>query len=191
MSEIMADPEDRSPERPRTIIGRFLAHREVIIIKETREIGALKCERGRKVAAETLMLATARGTRKRLGKTFGIRLEAMHDDGGTQSAVLDYDEAEEFCNALQFLYEASLRLAPLKTDHTEATFSTRDMIKIGFYHSTEQKQLAFIQLGDRGDFCFFQVASLLSFKKLIEAARSYLLLKGAGPASAEDAGVQE
>jgi hypothetical protein len=191
MCEIVADSEDRGSERPRTIIGQFLAHRGVIIIKETREIGALKCEQGGKVAAETLMLATARGGRQRLGKTFGIRLEAVHDDGGTQSAVLDYDETEEFCNAIQFLYEASLRLAPLKTDHTEATFSTRDLIKIGFYHSTEQKQLAFIQLGERGDFCFFQVASLLSFKRLIEAARTYLLLKGAGPAPAEHAGDQE
>jgi hypothetical protein len=45
--------------------------------------------------------------------------------------------------------------------------------------------LAFIQVGDRGDFCFFQVASLPSFKKLIEAARSYLLLKGASPAPAD------
>jgi hypothetical protein len=191
MSEIVADSEERGPERPRTIIGRYLAHRGVIIIKETREIGALKCEQGRKVAAESLMLATARGGQKRLGKTFGIRLEAIHDDGGAQSAVLDYDETEEFCNAIQFLYEASVRLAPLKTDHTEATYSTRDLIKVGFYHSTEQKQLAFLQVGDRGDFCFFQVASLLSFKRLIEAARSYLLLKGAGPAPEVRAGDQE
>ena len=123
MSEIVADSEDRGPERPRTIIGRYLAHRGVIIIKETREIGALKCEQGKKVAAETLMLATARGSQEQLGKTFGIRLESPCDDGGTQSAVLDYDETEEFCNAIQFLYEAALRLAPLKTDHTEATFS--------------------------------------------------------------------
>ena len=188
MSEIVDDPEDGGSERPRTIIGRFLAHRGVIIIKETREIGALKCEQGKKVAAETLMLATAKGSKMRLGKTFGIRLEALHDDGGTQSAVLDYEETEEFCNALYFLHEAALRLAPLKTDHTEATYSTRDMIKVGFYQSTEQEQLAFVQLGDRGDPCFFQVASLPSFKRLIEAARSYLLLKGAGPSPADHPG---
>jgi hypothetical protein len=190
MSEIVADPEDEGSERARTIIGRFLAHRGVIIIKETREIGALKCEQGKKVAAETMMLATAKGSKKMLGKTFGIRLEALHEDGGTQSAVLDYEETEEFCNAIQFLHEAAQRLAPLRTDHTEATFSTKDMIKVGFYQSTEQQQLAFIQLGDRGDFCFFQVASLPSFKKLIEAARSYLLLKGASPAPADHPGDQ-
>jgi hypothetical protein len=185
MSQTVDDPEDGGPGRPRTIIGQFLAHRGVIIIKETREIGALKCEEGKKVAAETLMLATAKDSKKRLGKTFGIRLEALHDDGGTQSAVLDFEETEEFCNAIQFLYEAAQRLAPLKTDHTEATFATKDMIKVGFYQSTEQQQLAFIQLGDRGDFCFFQVASLPSFKKLIEAARSYLLLKRAGSSPAD------
>jgi hypothetical protein len=135
MSEIVADSEDGGSEHPRTIIGRFLAHRGVIIIKETREIGALKCEQGKKVAAESMMLATARGGKKMLGKTFGIRLEALHEDGETQSAVLDYEETEEFCNAIHFLHEAAQRLAPLKTDHTEATFSTKDMIKVGFYQS--------------------------------------------------------
>ena len=181
MIEIVADSKDQGSDRARTIIGQFLAHRGVIIIKETREIGALKCEQGRKVAAETMTLATAKGSQKMLGKTFGIRLEATLDHGGTRSAVLDFEEAEEFCNAIQFLYEAAQRLAPLKTDHTEATFSTKDLIQIGFYQSTEQQQLAFVQLGDRGDFCFFQVSSLLSFKKLIEAARSYLVIRGAGP----------
>jgi hypothetical protein len=185
MSEIVADSVNGGPERARTIIGQFLAHSGVIIIKETREIGALKCEQGKKVAAETLTLATAKGSKKMLGKTFGIRLEAPLDDGGTQSAVLDYEETEEFSNAIHFLHEAAQRLAPMKLDHTEATFSTRDMIKVGFYQSTEQQQLAFIQLGDRGDFCFFQVSALPSFRKLIEAARSYLVLKGAGPTPAD------
>ena len=187
MKEAADDLEDRASGRPRTVIGRFLAHRGVIIIKETREIGALKCEQGRRVAAETLMLATVRGSRVRLGKTFGIRLEALDDHGGTQSAVLDYEETEEFCNAIQFLHEAGVRLAPLKTDHTEASFSTKDLIKIGFYQSTDQQQLAFIQLGDSGELCLFQVGSLLSFKKLIEAARAYLLLKGAGSTPADQA----
>ncbi len=180
MSEIVADSENRGLDRARTMIGQFLAQSGLIIIKETREIGALKCEQGKKVVAETLTLATAKGSKRMLGKTFGIRLEAPLERGGTGSAVLDFDETEEFCQAIEFLHEAAQRLAPLKTDHTEATFSTKDMIQVGFYQSTEQQQLAFIQLGDRGDFCFFQLASLLSFKRLIEAARSYLVLKGAG-----------
>ena len=179
MSETMADPEDRASDQSRTMIGQFLAQSGIIIIKETREIGALKCEEGKKVLAETLTLATAKGSKKMLGKTFGIRLEATLEQGGTRSAVLDFDETEEFCQAIQFLYEAAERLAPLKVDHTEATFSTKDKIQVGFYQSTEQQQLAFVQLGDRGDFCFFQLVSLLSFKRLIEAARSYLVLKGA------------
>jgi hypothetical protein len=185
MSESVADSEDRGSDRARTAIGQFLTHRGVIIIKETREIGSLKCEQGKKVAAETMTLATAKGSRKMLAKIFGIRLEATLDDGGTRSAVLDFEEAEEFCNALYFLHEAALRLAPLKTDHTEATYSTRDMIQVGFYQSTEQEQLAFVQLGESGDFCFFQVAALLSFKRLIEAARSYLVVRGAGAAPAD------
>jgi hypothetical protein len=185
MSEIAADSGEPGPDRARTTIGQFLAHRGIIIIKETREIGALKCEQGRKVVAETVTLATAKGSKSMLGKTFGIRLEAPLDQGGGGSAVLDFDETEEFCHAVDFLHEAARRLAPLKTDHTEATFSTRDEIQVGFYQSTEQQQLAFIRVGDRGDLCFFQVASLPSFRRLIEAARSYLALKGAGRTPAD------
>jgi hypothetical protein len=188
MSEIVSDPEGGGPERPRTIVGQFLAHSGVIIIKETREIGALKCEQGRKVAAESMMLATAKGSKTMLARTFGIRLEAHLEDGVAQSAILDYEESEEFSSALYFLHESALRLAPLKTDHTEATFSTRDRIKVGFYQSTDQQQLAFIQLGAGGEPCFFQVASLPSFRKLIEAARSYLVPKGAGASPADQAG---
>ena len=181
MSEIAADSDGPGTDRARkTMIGKFLAHRGIIIIKETREIGALKCEQGRRVVAETLTLATAKGSKTMLGKTFGIRLETPLDEGGSRSAVLDYDEAEEFCHAIDFLHDAARRIAPLKTDHTEATFSTRDEVQVGFYQSTEQQQLAFIRLGDGGDFCFFQVASLPSFRRLIEAARSYLVVKGAG-----------
>jgi hypothetical protein len=185
MSEIVADSESGGKERARTIIGQFLAHSGVIIIKETREIGTLKCEEGKKVSAETLTLATAKGSKKMLGKTFGIRLEAPLDDGGSQSAVLDYEETEEFSKAIHFLYESAQRLAPMKLDHTEATFSTKDKIKVGFYQSTDQRQLAFIQLGNHGDFCFFQVSALPAFRKLIEAARSYLVLKGAKPTPAD------
>jgi hypothetical protein len=185
MSEIVDDPEGGVSERPRTIIGQFLAHRGIIIIKETREIGALECEQGKKVVAETVTLATAKGSKSMLGKTFGVRLGAPLDRGGSGSAVLDFDETEEFCHAVDFLHEAARRLAPLKTDHTEATFSTRDEIQVGSYQSAEQQQLAFIRVGDLGDLCFFQVASLPAFRRLIEAARSYLALKGAGRTPAD------
>jgi hypothetical protein len=193
MSEIVtgSDPEDQGSGRPRTNIGQFLAHRGAILIKETREIGALKCEQGKKVVAETLTVATAKGSARMLGKTFGIRLEAPLDEGGTGSAIVDFDEAEEFSNAIYFLHEAALKLAPLKTDHTEATFSTRDRIQVGFYQSTDQQQLAFIRVGDGGDLCFFPVASLPSLRRLIEAARSYLVLKGAGPPPANLPGDQD
>jgi len=190
MGEIMADSGDGGSDRARTVTGQFLAQSGLIIIKETRGIGALKCEEGRKVVAETLTISMARGRKKMVGKTFGIRLEAPLEQGETRSAILDFDEAEEFCNAIQFLHEAAERLAPLRTDHTEATFSTKDMIQVGFHQSTEQQQLAFVQLGGRGDFCFFPVASLPSFKRLIEAARSYLVLKGAGIPPADPPGDQ-
>src|SRR5436853_418705 len=132
-----------------------------------------------------MILATARSSAKVSGKTFGIRLETVDSKDRKESAVLDFDESEEFSNAITFIHEAAQRLANEKRDYTEATFSTKDSIQIGFYQTTEQEQKAFIRLGIRGDLCFLPVSSLPSLKKLIETARTHLQRKGAGPSELE------
>src|SRR5262245_28033314 len=62
-----------------TKVGKFLANRGVIIIKELKDIGTLKCEYGEKIHAETLILATAKSSTNIQAKTFGVRLESIKD----------------------------------------------------------------------------------------------------------------
>ncbi len=93
---------------------------------------------------------------------------------------MDFDETEEFSNAITFIHEVSQRIANEKRDYTEATFSTKDQIQIGFYQGVDQEQKAFVRLGGLGGLCFIPVTSLPTVKKLIEAARAHLIKKGAG-----------
>lgn len=178
MGEITAI--DGEAEGAGTKINKFLANRGVIIIRESREIGAMKCDYSAKLTAESIILATAKSSTKVSQKSFGIRLETTDSDSRTHAAHLDFDESEEFSNAITFIHEASQRIAGQQRDYTEATFSTKDQIQIGFFQNTDQSQKAFIRLTTHSGLCFIPIASLPSVKKMIEAARAHLIKKGAG-----------
>jgi hypothetical protein len=180
MSEITPVPGSAKSEDTGTKINRFLANTGVIIIKETREIGTIKCDYNSKLKAETMILATAKSSIKVSQKSFGVRLESKDSKDREDAALLDFDESEEFSNAVTFIHQAAQQIANEKRDYTEATFSTKDHIQIGFYQTTEQEQKAFIRLGMRRGITFIPVASLPTVKKLIEAARAHLIKKGAG-----------
>ena len=179
MSELLPAGQFGNAAPSGTTVGKFLANRGIIIIKEIRDVGTLKCEHGAKLHAETLILSTAKSSTKIAEKTFGIRLERIMDGETEDRATLDFDEAEEFCNAVQFMVEAAQKIATGRTDYIEVCFSTKDSIQVGFYQTTDREQQAFIKLGDRAESTFLEVDSLPSFKKLVEAARSHLLQKGA------------
>jgi hypothetical protein len=180
MNDITAASDHFNSEAAGTKINRFLANRGVIIIKETKEIGTIKCAYGGKLKAETMILATAKSSTKISEKSFGIRLETTDSKEHESTALLDFDESEEFSNAITFIHEASLRIVSEKRDYTEATFNTKDHIQIGFYQSTDQTQQAFVRLGARGELIFVPITSLPTVKKLIDAARAHLIKKGAG-----------
>ena len=56
-------------------------------------------------------------------------------------------EAEEFGNAIQFIFDAAQKLRTQRTDYIEATFSSKDSIEVGFYQTTAQDQKAYVKLG--------------------------------------------
>jgi hypothetical protein len=180
MSVIAQIKDDRNPDGGGTKINRFLANRGVIIIKEIREIGSMKCDYGVKLKAETVILATAKSSTKVSQKSFGIRLESIFSEDDEFAAYLDYDETEEFSNAITFVFEAAQRIACEKRDYTEAVFSTKDDISVGFYQDLDQDQKAFLRLGSGSRSIFMSVPFLLSVKKLVDAARAHLIKKGAG-----------
>lgn len=174
----MAGQSDNA-EPSGTKIGQFLVNRGVIMIKEMKEIGVLKCDHGKKIQAETMILRTARSSTRIDQKTYGIKLEVLEDGDISDSALLDFDESEEFCNAIQFIFEAAQKVATQRTDYIETTFLSKDEIKVGFFQTTDQRQQAFVSLSLRGDSCFLAVQSLPAFLNLIVKARDHLLLKGA------------
>ncbi|MCX7017273.1 MAG: hypothetical protein NTW86_32705 [Candidatus Sumerlaeota bacterium] len=179
MNELNPVVQSDGAEASGTKVGRFLANRGVIIIKEIKEIGTLKCDYGSKIRVATVILTTAKGNARAQAKTFGVHLEILEDGNSKDTAFLDFDESEEFCSAITFIYEAAQRLGSERRDYTEAAFSTKDSIQIGFYQTTEGQQQAFIKLGLRGNSSFFQIASIQSFRNLIDAARTHLISEGA------------
>lgn len=169
-----------------TKIGRFLANTGVIIITETREIGTIRCEYGAKLKAETMILATAKSSTKISQKSFGIRLTTIDAKQREETAALDFEESEEFSNAITFVHEAAQRIASEKRDYTEATFTTKDGIQVGFFQTVDQDQKAFVRMGRRANHCFVTIDSLPTVKKLIEGARAHLVKKGAATLDQQD-----
>ncbi len=86
MNEITAVEGDSRLDEGGTKINRFLANKGVIIIKETREIGTIKCEYGAKLKAATMILATAKSSKKVSQKSFGIRLDSSDSKEREDSA---------------------------------------------------------------------------------------------------------
>jgi hypothetical protein len=172
--------QSENAEPSGTKIGQFLANTGVIIIKEVKEIGTLSCDYGAKIKAQTMILRTARSSTRFDDKTYGIKLELLKNGEMLDSAVLDFDESEEFCNAIQFISEAAQKVANQRTDYIETIFSTKDHITIGFYQSTDQHQQAFVTLSRHGDTCFLTIQSIPAFLQLVVKARDHLVKKGAG-----------
>src|SRR4051812_36045462 len=110
MNEITEAISSSNSDEAGTKINRFLANKGVIIIKEMREIGSVKCEYGAKLQAGTMILATAKSSTRVSQKSYGIKLESTNSQERESSALLDFDESEEFTNAITFIYEASQRI---------------------------------------------------------------------------------
>ena len=121
-----------------------------IIFKEIKDIGTLKCEYGVKLHGETLGTEHREEQHKVSERqAFGIRVEQIKDGETEDTAVLDFDESEEFCNAIDFMVDAARKIATGRTDYIEASFSTKDSIQFGSYQTPDREQKAFIKLGER------------------------------------------
>lgn len=179
-TDMIATADSTNPEQAGTRISRFLANRGVIIIKEIREIGSMRCEHQAKLKAATMILATAKSSTRVSEKDPGIRLEAIDHREDEESAHLDFDESEELSKAITFIHEAAQRIAGEKRDYTESAFGTKDEIAIGFYQDVDQAQSAFNRLSRHAKSCFLEIGSLPMLKKLVEGARAHLIKKGAG-----------
>mgnify|MGYP003584546996 CR=1 FL=1 len=160
-----------------TNVGKFLANRGVIVVKENRPAGRFKGEHGDSIVAETLIINVIKGTKK--DTSYGVRLERIDQDGDSDSAVfLDHDELPELINAIDFIAHTAAELSGQNRDYTEVTYSTKDGATFGFYHS-DQGQLAFLKLSDHRSSTFLPIKRLGLLKQMLEDARVHLRSCGA------------
>lgn len=173
----MSDLAQASSVDQGTNVGRFLANRGVIVVKENRPAGRCKGEHGDSIFAETLILNVIKGTKK--DTSYGVRLERVDQDGDTDSAVfLDHDELPELINAIDFITHTAEELSGQVRDYTEVTYSTKDGATFGFYHS-DQGQLAFLKLSDHRSSTFLPVNRLGVLKQMLQDSRAHLQSCGA------------
>lgn len=171
--------ETREPpkEAKSTNVGQFLAKRGIILVKEFRDILAVKGEYGGKIDVATVVLSSAKSTRGDV--QFGVKLEHIDSNGDTRgSGFLDYDELDELIGAFDFVDGVASQMKGQLRDYTEVTYSTKDNMKFGFYQSEGQQQ-AFVDVGGYGESLFISLPRLKQLQQSIEAAKSHLLSRGA------------
>jgi len=183
MSALIPTVKAEKEDEKSTNVGRFLARRGVLLIKEFRDMSAVKGEYGGKVSVSTLILSSAQTTRGDV--QYGIKLEHTDEDGDIRgSGFLDYDEIAELIGAFDFIHSVANKMVGQRRDYTEVTYQTKDNLKFGFYQSDGQQQ-AFIDVGGYGQSLFISVSKLQNLKSSIEAARQHLMSRGADPESVE------
>lgn len=166
-----------------TNVGRFLAKRGILLVKEFRDMMPVAGDYGGRLGIATLILSTAQLTYGDV--QYGVKLEHLDEERELQgSGFVDYDELEEILGAFDFLANVAQQMAGQQRDYTEVTYSTKDNLKFGFYQSNGLQQ-AFIKISEYGGSLFMSVPQLQLVRKSVEAAKQHLISRGAEAASTE------
>lgn len=165
-------------EEPATEAARFLAKRGLVVMKQFREIGMVKCEFGTKLRFSTLIFAIAQGNHGE--RTFGLKIEHTSTERYEESCFVDFDELKELLLAIKHLLGLAKQTATEKSDYTEFEYRTKDYLKVGFYQDTNGRQQAFLDVAPGGSMMFLGFNELRTVFDLIKSSREYLIEKGAG-----------
>jgi hypothetical protein len=161
-----------------TKVGRFMIRRGVLLVKESRPIGKTRDEYGSKLQVETFIVSVANKESARGDVTYSIKLTLTKGDD-EETALIDFDEAEEVDRAITFIGQTSRSMAGEKRDYTEVIYATKDNIQFGFFQDAGGDQKGFIQLNPHG-FFFVSVEKLEGIRKLLGEAVEHLVRRGAG-----------
>jgi hypothetical protein len=127
--------KDETTEDKKTNVGRFLAKRGILLIKEFRDMLSVYGDYPGKITISSLILSTAKSTHGEV--LYGVKLEHLDDDNAVQgSGFLDYDEIEEVVGAFDFLDSVAQQMLVQQRDYTEVTYSTKDNLNSGFTRRT-------------------------------------------------------
>ena len=123
----------KAPE-PATNVGRFLAKRGRLLMKEFREFWKMKCDYGTTLTITTLILSVAQSRNQE--RSFGIKLEHESSEGYEDSCFLDYDEILELLGAIKYLFDVAKEIRDEVRDYTEFEYSTKESMRVGFFQSS-------------------------------------------------------
>lgn len=164
-------------EEPPTAVGKFLAKRGLLVIKQFREIGKIECNYGTTLVVSTLVLAVAKGSTGE--QTFGLKFEHESQDGLQESCLVDFDELKELLLAIKHLISLSDKTETEEFDYTEFEYQTKDFLRVGFYQEPKGRQQAFFDVSPGGSMMFIGFGDLRRIFELIKRGREYLIEKGA------------
>lgn len=177
MSEIRALAPQ--PIEPATNVGRFLAKRGVLVMKEFRHFRKIKCEYGTTLEITTLVLSIAQSHNAE--RSFGLKLEHKNRDGIDESCFLDFDELLELLQAIKYIFNIAKEIREEDRDYTEFEYSTKESMKVGFFQSPpDRRQQAFFDVRPGGSMMFISFDQLKEIFGVIKDAREHLVGLGAG-----------
>ena len=188
-------------EEPATKVEKFLARKNVLLVKEAYSIGSLPGQQGAEVKVEAIVLSATGEAAKVYGLSF---IRFANRDGVRQSpreaiGFIDFDEVTALQNALDTIVKAadlnSETNAVAKTpaaneprsdegaalgSATEFSLTTRSGVKTGMLQLGRQ-QTGFIQFNVEAQDAtvFFGIGALGRLRNLIAQARTNLLALGA------------
>ncbi len=165
------------PEIDSTKMGRFLARRGTLIIKETRPIGRFFTTHEDVIQVHTMIIALGNETNRQM--IFGVKIEHMdQEDKILCSVLIDFDELDELLGALDLIQSTAADLMDLQRDYTECEYVTKDVARFGFYQN-KQEQQGYLSLVPGGDSIFVAVDDFGMLGKLMAMAQSHLVSCGA------------
>lgn len=195
---------DNSPivakEEPATRLEKFMARKNVLLIKEAYSIGTVPGQQGSEVKVEAIVLSAA----GEVTKVYGLSLIRFNGRAGanTREAIVfvDFDEIASLQNALEYVAKiandtsaegSSATRPPASTEarsdennatnsSTEFSLLTRGGLKTGMLQLGRQ-QTGFIQFDVTAPDAavFFGIGALSRFRNLVSQSRAKLVSLGA------------
>jgi hypothetical protein len=176
MSEFSTNPSQGRTESE-TNVGRFLAQRGLLFMRESKEIGVVRGE-GQEIQIETLILTCAKSSEQAGEVNYGLSLKVTDSSGDARAAFVDFDELDELLSAFTYIEQVAKKMAGEKRDETEIAYLTKDNIQFGIHHN-KYDQKGFIRVSGHGSYGFLSIERLQDFKSYIRSAMNHLKSKGA------------
>ncbi len=167
----------KAPE-PATDVGRFLAKRGRLLMKERRDFRKMKCDYDTTLKISTLILSTTQS--RTADRSFGVKLEHENRDGYFESCFLDFDEILELLGAIKYIFNVAKEIRGQSRDYTEFEYRTKEAMRVGFFQSSPDDQQAFVDVAPGGDINFVSFEQLRDLFNTLKEAREHLIQCGAG-----------